>query len=70
MKQKMRLESTYLWKHAPLSVAIPDVLNKEPLYLVDENLERLFGQFVKVLIENQETIVGDALKQHPYLFYI
>ena len=32
---------TYLSRHIPINVAIHDTLNKEPVYLVDENLERL-----------------------------
>ena len=32
---------TYLSRHIPVSVGIHDTLSKEPVYLVDENLERL-----------------------------
>ena len=28
---------TYLSRHIPISIAIHDTLNKEPVYLVDEN---------------------------------
>ena len=41
-------------------------MSKEPEYLVDENPERLIKRFIEVLTENQETIVADVLKQHPY----
>ena len=32
---------TYSSRHIPISVAVYDTLSKEPVYLVDENRERL-----------------------------
>ena len=52
-------DPTYLSRHTSISVAIP-------VYLVDENPERLIQRFIKVLTEKQEAIVTDVLKQHPY----
>ena len=57
---------TYLSRHIPISVAVYDTLSKEPVYLVDENPERLIQQFIEVLTEKQEAIAADVLKQHPY----
>ena len=57
---------TYLSRHIPISVVVHDTLSKEPLYLVDENPEGLIERFIEVLVEKQEAIVADALKQHPY----
>ena len=57
---------TYLSRHVPVSVAVPNTLNKEPVYLVDENPGRLIERFIKVLTEKQEAIAADVLKQHPY----
>ena len=57
---------TYLSRHIPISVAVHDTLSKEPVYLVDENPERLIQQFIEVLTEKQEAIAADVLKQHPY----
>ena len=57
---------TYLSRHIPISVVVHDTLSKEPLYLVDENPEGLIERFIEVLVEKQEVIVADALKQHPY----
>ena len=42
---------TYLSRHIALSVAIHDTLSKEPVYLVDENSERLIERFIEVLTE-------------------
>ena len=50
----------------PISVAIQDIFGKEPVYLVDENPKRLIERFVEVLIEKQETIAAEGLKQHPF----
>ena len=58
---------TYLSRHIPLSVAVHDILSKDPAYLVDENPERLIERHIEVLTEKQEAIVTDVLKQHPYL---
>ena len=57
---------TYLSRHTPVSVTIHDTLRKDPVYLVDENPERLTERFIKVLTEKQEAIVVDVLKRHPY----
>ena len=57
---------TYLSRHIPISVAVYDTLSKEPVYLVDENPERLIEWFIEVLSEKQEAIAADVLKQHPY----
>ena len=57
---------TYLSRHIPISVVVHDTLSKEPVYLVDENPEGLIERFIEVLVEKQEIIVADALKQHPY----
>ena len=57
---------TYLSRHIPISVVVHDTLSKEPVYLVDENPEGLIERFIEVLVEKQEVIVADALKQHPY----
>ena len=43
-----------------------DTLSKEPVYLVDENPNRLIERFIEVLTEKQEAIAADVLKQHPY----
>ena len=56
----------YLSRHIPISVAIHDILSKEPVYLVDENPERLLERFIKVLAEKQKAIAADVLKQHSY----
>ena len=42
-------------------------MSKEPVYLVDENPERLIERFIEALTEKQKVIVVDVLKQHPYL---
>ena len=55
----------YLSKHITISVVIHDILSKEPVYLVDENPERLIERFIEVLTEKQKAIVVDVLKQHP-----
>ena len=57
---------TYLSRHPFVSVAIHDAFGGEPVYLADENSERLIEQFINVLTEKQEAIVPDVLKQHPY----
>ena len=57
---------TYLSRHIPISVTIYNTLNKEPVYLVDENPERLIKRFIEVLTEKQEAMAADVLKQHPY----
>ena len=57
---------TYISMHILISVAVYDTLSKEPVYLVDEDPERLIELFIKVLTEKQEVIVADAFKQHPY----
>ena len=57
---------TYLSRYIPISVVVHDTLSKEPVYLVDENPEGLIERFIEVLVEKQEVIVADALKQHPY----
>ena len=57
---------TYLSRHIPISVVVHDTLSKEPAYLVDENPEGLIERFIEVLVEKQEVIVADALKQHPH----
>ena len=61
---------TYLSRHIPISVPVHDTQSedreKEPLYLVDKNLDCLTERFTEVLTEKQEVIAGDVLKQHPY----
>ena len=57
---------TYLSSHIPVSVAVHDILSKEPAYLVDENPERLIERFIEVLTEKQEAMAADVLNQHPY----
>ena len=57
---------TYLSRHIPISVVVHDTLSKEHVYWVDENPEGLIERFIEVLVEKQEAIVTDALKQHPY----
>ena len=61
---------TYLSRHIPISVPVDDTLSEEredePVYLVDENPERLVEQFIEDVKEKQEAIAADALKQHPY----
>ena len=42
---------TYLSRHIAISAAIHDTLSKEPVYLVDENPERLIERFIEVLTE-------------------
>ena len=58
---------TFFSRHIPISVAIHDTLSKEPVYLVDENPDRLIERFIEALREKQKVIVVDVLKQHPYL---
>ena len=41
-------------------------LGGESVHLVDENLERLIGEFMKMLAEKKEAIVEGILKWHPY----
>ena len=36
----------YLSRHKPISVAIHDTLNKEPMYLVEGNVECLIEKFI------------------------
>ena len=36
------------------------------MHLVDENSERLIGEFMKMLAEKKEATVADILKWHPY----
>ena len=57
---------TYLSRDIPISVAVHDTFNKEPVYLVDENPKRLIKRFIEVLTRKQEEIAAVALKQHPY----
>ena len=57
---------TYISRHLPISVTICDTLSKEPVYLVDENLEGLIERFIEALTEKQEAIATNILKQHPY----
>ena len=57
---------TYLSKQKLISVAIHYTLSKEPVYLVEENPERLIERFIEVLTEKQEAIAADVLKQHLY----
>ena len=59
---------TYLSRHIEISIAVHDTLSKEeePVYLVDENRERLVERFIEALTEKQEAIAADVLKQHPY----
>ena len=58
---------TYLSRQIPIGVAAHDTLRKEPVHLVDENPDGLTERLIKVLIEKQEAIVADVLRQHPYL---
>ena len=55
---------TYLSRHIIISVAIHDTLNKEPVYLVDENPERFIERCIEVLTEKRQAIETDVLKQH------
>ena len=57
---------TYLLRDIPIRVAVHNTLNKEPVYLVYENPERLIKRFIEVLTEKQEAMAADVLKQHPY----
>ena len=57
---------TYLSRHITVSVAIHDTVSKEPVYLVDENPERLIKRFIEALTEKLEAIAADGLQQHPY----
>ena len=41
-------------------------LGGESVHLVNENSERLIGEFMKMLAEKKEAIVADILKWHPY----
>ena len=50
----------------PIRVAVHDKLSKEPVYLVDKNPKRLIKRFIEVVIENQEAIAEESLRQHPY----
>ena len=47
-------------------VAIHDTLGGKLVCLFDENPKRLIEEFIKVLKEEQEAIVTNFLKQHPY----
>ena len=57
---------TYLSRHIPISVAVHDTLSEDPVYLVDENLERFIERFIEILTEKQQPIAVDVLKQYPY----
>ena len=57
---------TYLSRHTPIRVAIHHILSKDPVYLVNENPERLTERFIKILTEKQEAIVSDVWKRHSY----
>ena len=57
---------TYLSGHIPISVAIHDTLNKEPVYLVHENPAHFIKRFIEALTGKQEAIAADVLKQHLY----
>ena len=41
-------------------------LGGESVHLVNENSERLIGEFMKMLAEKKEATVADILKWHPY----
>ena len=41
-------------------------MSKEPVYLVDENPERLIKRFIEALTEKLEAIAADGLQQYPY----
>ena len=60
----------YLSRLIQISAAVNDTLSEEreeePVYLVDENPERLTERFIEVLTEKQEPIAADVLRQHPY----
>ena len=53
---------TYLSWHIPISVAVHDTMNKEPVYLVDKNPRRLIKRFIRTLTEKHEAIAADVLK--------
>ena len=57
---------TYLSRHIPISIAVYDRLNKEPVYLVVEIPERLIERSIEVLTEKQEPIAANVIRQHPY----
>ena len=57
---------TYLSRGTLVSFVFRDILDEEPVYLVDKNAERLIEQFNKVLTEKQSAIVADVLKRHPH----
>ena len=61
---------TYLWRHIPINVAIHDTLSKEPVYLVDENLELLIERFIEVLTEKQKAMAVDVLKNNIRILQI
>ena len=63
---------TYLSRDTPVNIDIHDTLGREPVYSVDENLERVLERFIKVLTGKQEIIIADALKlqQYPSNFQI
>ena len=44
---------TYLSRPVPISVSVYDTLKKEPVYLVDENPERLIERFIEALTESK-----------------
>ena len=58
---------TDLSSHTYFSVTIHDTLSGKPVSLVNQNLERLIEQRIKVLTEKQEVIVANILKEHSYL---
>ena len=45
---------TYLSRTVPISVAVYDTLKNEPVYLVDENPERLIERFIEALTESKK----------------
>ena len=56
----------YLSRHISTSVGVHDTMSKEPVYLVDENPERLIKQFIEALTEKRKAIAAHVLKQHPH----
>ena len=65
-RHRLMNDLTYLSSHIPISVAVQDILSKEPVYSVDEKPKRLIEWFINVLTEKQEAIAADVLKQHHY----
>ena len=51
--------------HIPISVAINSSLTQEPIFLHNQDLERLIQEFIAELVGWQEIIFDDVVKMYP-----